>query len=33
VIVSWLEEEGLANGGAGAQRVASPFSCSSASWA
>ena len=33
VIDSWLEEEGLASGGAGGQRVASPFSCSSASWA
>ncbi|MCS5699821.1 alpha/beta fold hydrolase [Cyanobium sp. FGCU-52] len=33
VIGSWLEEEGLASGAADVQRVASPFSCSSASWA
>lgn len=33
VIGSWLQEEGLAAGPEGLQRVASPFSCSSANWA
>ncbi len=33
VVGSWLEEQGLAAGAGGDQRVANPFSCSSANWA